>query len=147
MYGNFFDDLFNSLSNSWCRGFKEKDGYTVLEAKDGKGYLIVFNTLGVSKDDIKVVHQPAATTKYLEKDTRNGESTYIRVYGNTKIPELNNQIYSVNYEILFRNPNPVDEIQYIVRDGLTLVYVKTKEPDNNSGTAATSIADGGSFNW
>lgn len=147
MSGNFFDDLFDSLTGSWNRSFKEKDGYTIMEAKDHNGFLIVFNTLGVSEKDIKVTHSKVSQTRYgFREDPNNNNNTYIRVAGNTKIPEMNDQLFSVNYEVVFRNPNPVDNIQYMVKDGLTIVYVKTKEPESHS-TDAENIKNGGSFNW
>jgi len=146
--GNFFDDFFDGLTGSWNRSFKEKDGYQVMEAKNG--YIIAFNTLGVKSSDIKVTHQPAVDRNNLGQVDRYGrkiEYTYFRVSGYTKIPELNDQVYSVNYEILFKNVNPIDEVQYMVKDGLTIVYIKTKEPTESLGSNAKSIEDGGSFDW
>lgn len=145
MYGSFFDDLFNSLSASWSRSFKEKDGYTVMEAKDHQGFLLVFNTLGVNEKDLKVTHSNASQTRYKTSNIDDGY-TYIRVVGSTKIPEMNDQLFSVNYEVMFKNPNPVENIQYVVKDGLTIVYVKTKEPSPTT-SEAEKIANGGSFNW
>lgn len=153
MYGNFFD-LFDSLAGSWSRSVKEKDGYTVKPAPNNRGYIIVFNTLGVAPEDIKVTHSPVSTSKYksryinnqkIEEDENRVESTYIRVCGSTKLDELNDR-FSVNYEIICNNENPLEEVQYKVKDGLTIVYIKTKDNDID-GTLASQIENGGDFNW
>lgn len=133
----YFDDFFDSISSSWNRFFKEKDGYTVLSEKNGKGYLVIFNTLGVSPQDIKVIFN----------DDVQHQSTFITVSGATTIPEINNQLYSINYEVAFKHIQPIDNIQYKVRDGLTIVFIKTKENSADGGNIATSITDGKDFDW
>lgn len=145
MYGSFFDGLFDGLTSSWNRAFKEKDGYTIIPEKNGKGFLVVFNTLGIAPEDVKVTSSDMSQTKYAAGNA-DVEGTYLRVCGNTKIKELNDQLYSVNYELLIRNTNPIDSVQYKVRDGLTIVYVKTKEPEE-TGAEAKNIASGEDFEW
>ena len=146
MYGSFFDGLFDGLTSSWNRAFKEKDGYTVIPEKNGKGFLVVFNTLGISESDIKVTHSKMSSTKYAAAYDAN--CTYLHVIGASKIPELNDQVYSVNYELVIRNTNPIDSVQYKVKDGLTIVYVKTKDPEpDESSKIAKNIASGEDFAW
>ena len=141
MYGNVFD-FFDLLAGSWTRSVKEKDGYIIKEAPNGKGYVLVFNTLGIAPEDIKVTHSPVSETKY---SNYSGNSTYVRVCGSTQIKEISDK-FSVNYEVVFNNRQPVDTVQYKVENGLTIVYIKTKEEEIN-GTPASQIENGGSFNW
>ena len=150
MYDNFFDNFFDSLSSSWNRMFKEKDGYAVLEAKDHKGFIVVFNTLGVSEKDIRVTTSDYSQTKYSDvRPSTSVKSKFIRVYGSTTIPELNDQTYTVNYELEFRSDIELEsKVQYMVKDGLTIVYLKTKENITESNSIdADNISNGGTFEW
>jgi len=144
MYGNFFD-LFDQMAGSWNRSVKERDGYTVKEAPNGTGLIILFNTLGVDKDDIKVTHCPVSQTKYANSYREDSQVTYLRVCGTTKIPETNDT-FSVNYEIVCKNGKEVESVQYKVQNGLTIVYVKTKD-EIIDGTPASQIENGGEFKW
>lgn len=152
-YGNFFDgmnDMLREMTKTWNRGFKEKDGYAVIPQKDGKGYIIVFNTLGINPDDIKVIH--SSVDAYLNSKGYTGNDvdrmgTYLKVSGATKIPELGDQLYTTNIELLIRNNRPLENVQYDVKNGLTIVYLKLKDVDTSIGTEGTKIADGGTFDW
>lgn len=151
-YGNFFDgmnDMLREMTKTWNRGFKEKDGYAVIPQKDGKGYILVFNTIGINPDDIKVVH--STVEDYLKsKGYHNNDvdktGTYLRVAGATKIPELDDQLYTTDIELLIRNTRPVEKVQYEVKNGLTIVYLKLKDAEE-FGTTGSKIANGGTFDW
>ena len=117
----FFDDFTNyDLSDSilrWVRPFKEKDGYYMKRQKDGKGFIIVFNTLGIEKKDINVIHDI----------TDDKTSVKLQVFGKTEIPELGTN-YEAKYVITISSKaynEKIEDVGYSVRDGLTLVYVKT----------------------
>lgn len=119
---DFFDDLdyiFSNRALEWNRPFKEKDGYYTMRSKDGNGFIVVFNTLGISKDDIKVSHEISDDKTAVK----------LNVYGKTKISEIENT-YESKYSILISSKGyseKIEDVKYTVRDGLTIIYVKTNK--------------------
>ena len=118
---NFFNDfenyVFSDSMLKWIRPFKEKDGYYATRQKDGKGFIIVFNTLGIDKKDINVVHN-------IENDKT---VVKLQVSGKTEIPELGTS-YEAKFVISVSTKEygeKIEDVKYSVKDGLTLVYVKT----------------------
>lgn len=114
----YFNDFFDLLPDtlSWNRPFREVDGYSIINQKDGKGIIIVFNTLGVSKEDLKV------SNNIKEK------SVDISVQGKTHLDEINKD-YEVKYSlrVTTKYNEKVEDVKYNVKDGLTFVYIKTKK--------------------
>jgi HSP20 family molecular chaperone IbpA len=131
---DFFDNFFQPLETKWSRFFQEKDGYKVIQAQDGHSYILAFNTVGISPDDIKVTHR------------LQGNGMIISVSGQSKIPELNDT-YSSDYMVRLAYTDGFEGVQYKVKDGLTLVYIKFKEPSKTSGEPAKRIDPDTNTDW
>lgn len=135
---DLFDDDLRRIIRKWARPFKETDGYYAIKQKDGKGYIVVFNTLGVRKEDIKV------NDKVYTLDNGN-EYVHLSVSGKTDIPEISDS-YAVKYELnVFagNNKEEIEDVKYTVKDGLTYVFIKTKDAvkslENKKETATKYI--------
>lgn len=139
MFDYLFDDnLLRRNIRKWTRPFKESDGCYVIKQKDGKGYIVVFNTLGIRKEDLKV------NDKVYTLDDGN-EYVHLSVSGKTDIPEISNS-YAVTFELnvfVGNNKEEIEDVKYTVKDGLTYVFIKTKDAvkslENKKETATKYI--------
>ena len=132
--GDDLSDLFFPVSANWNRLFNEKTGYQLYSTKTGM--IVVFNTLGVSKEDLAVKH----TTD------RHG-NLLLSVKGSTNISELGNKAYDCSYELAFTHADSIEKIEYTVKNGLTLVYLKSKEAAKPDIDDAKFIDDASKANW
>lgn len=110
--------LFNFLDwdrdyYSFHRNIKDMYPYEIVR-KDNQS-IIVFNALGLSKDNIKVTFDKVRGTDYL---LINGEQKN----------EVTNKTYSVNGRFLI-DVNEVKNIDWKVKDGLLYVNVYFKESE------------------
>lgn len=144
---DFFDDFNNFFGKAWSnfsRPVKDMYPYTVYKI-DNKRYIVACNTLGISKDDLKV-----------GVETNKKGSTYpvLRIKGSTKFDKQgvkfdNNVDLGINLEI---DPNEaeVEDVKYEVKDGITIVYLKLKlkqEVPDSTNIQGSYLDDKGSTDW
>jgi HSP20 family molecular chaperone IbpA len=99
---------FDLIWKNWSRPITEVTGWVSTKTKDG--YVILANTIGVSKDDIKV----------------DFEGNYLTLSGKTEI--MGGFFTTANYRWNIKNlKNDIDNIDYLVKDGFTYIYIVTKE--------------------
>ena len=134
---NDFGDLFPNLWNKFNRPVKDQFPYSLYKA-DNKGYIVVCNTLGIDKKDLSV---------NVVKEKGRSYPT-LRVKGETDIENIGFH-NMVDLAISLKLENPIDDVKYEVRNGLTLVYIKTKLPDEEPKIEATLLENDGSdsFDW
>lgn len=80
------------------------------------GYIIVCKTLGISPDDVKIS---------IDEDANRMSYPILKIEGSTKIESIDFE-NSVNLAIQLNCKEELDAIDYTVRDGLTIVHIKTK---------------------
>jgi transcription termination factor Rho len=131
---DFFDSFFSPLERSWNRMFQEKDGYRIMRGAEDGSYIATFNTIGISPNDIKVTN------------VKRGNGVVLRVSGKSTIKEINDE-YDANYEIMLSNPNGVQDVQYKVKDGLTIVYIKFNKPKEEIETNAKLLGPDEDTDW
>ena len=119
LFDDEFNDLFNGLWNRFSRPVLDQTYYRAYSVP-GKGFIIVCNTLGISKDDISVK---------IEK--RKGDAyPILKISGETKLEKINFQ-NKIDLGIKLKFDREIESVSYEVKDGLTIVYLKTKteEPE------------------
>lgn len=131
---DFFDSIFSPLDKAWSRMFQEKDGYRVMKGSDDNTYIAIFNTIGISPSDIKVTN------------VKRGNGVILKVSGKSEIKEIDDE-YSASYEIMLTNPNGIDNVQYKVKDGLTIVCIKFNKPKDEIETSAKQIGADDDTDW
>ena len=133
MFGEF-DDLFNRMFNKFTRPVMDQQYYNVYK-KPGKGYIIVFNTLGMSKEDVSVTIE-----------NRKGiSSKVLHVKGEKNIADIAFH-NSVDMAVQLNFQEPVESVQYTVEDGLTKVFLKMKT-DETPAIEAKCVDDTDSLDW
>lgn len=135
---DFFDDFDNMFSNIWNRfnrPVKDQTPYSVYKAT-GKGYVIVCNTLGMDKNDLSV---------NIEKE-KGRPYPILRIKGETKIEKINFH-NSVDLAIQLKLEDEIEDVNYELRNGLTIVYIKVKTVETPK-IEAKYIDDGSrSLDW
>lgn len=136
MFPDFFDDfenIFDRLSSRFQRPVKDQNPFSVYSSE--KGYIIVCNTLGIDKDDLKI---------NVKKEQGN-PFPVLSVSGSSRIEKINFS-NNVDLRIRLRLSEKIDSVSYETKNGLTLVYLKTetKEPEM---LEAKPIEDGDSLDW
>lgn len=119
---NDLERIFNLLdwqagSYSYTRPILDSKPYQIIKDKDGKKSTIVFNALGIPKDDIKI-----------SVERQKGQD-YLTISGETK-NELSNKTYNVSGQFVI-DSNEVSEIDWDCKDGLLTVEIKFKEPEKS----------------
>jgi len=122
MSKSIFDEFFNLDFSIFNRPVKDQQPYSIY--KQDRGYIVVINTLGINKDDIKV-----------EIISERGKSfPVLKVTGATQMPKIGFE-NSVNLGITLNMKKDIDDLVYEVRDGLTIIYLRTKEEEKETITA------------
>jgi hypothetical protein len=99
---------FDLIWKNWTRPIREMQGWVQDKTKDG--YVILANTIGVSKDDLKLEFEGNTLTLSGKTEIMGGFVTSANYRWN--ISELRSQIKNVDY---------------LVKDGFTYIYIVTKE--------------------
>jgi HSP20 family molecular chaperone IbpA len=123
---SFFDDfdreltnLFKMTFNTFNRPVKDMQPYNFI--KKDNGYIFVINTLGISKEDLTV-----------QITTEKGDPyRYLRIKGETKLEKFNFE-NRVELAIRLITSEEIESVAYEVKDGLTIVYLKTKKNPEES---------------
>ena len=134
-FNNNFDDLFSGLFNRFNRPVLDQQYYNVYR-KEGKGYIIVFNALGIKKEDISVnIEQP------------NGKRfKTLHVKGQTDIDEIEYH-NSIDMAVELRFEEEIQDVSYKVADGLLYVYLKAKTVEDNRIEAKYIENDDAGLDW
>lgn len=126
---NFFDDLFNTFN----RPVKDVKPFNIYPV-EGRGYIVIVNTLGIDKDKLKVSLKTANGRAY----------PTLTIQGETKIDKINFE-NKVNLSVILKIPEKIENISYDSKNGLTSIYIETtKNPEITMD--AKSIEDG-SIDW
>jgi HSP20 family molecular chaperone IbpA len=108
-FDSFFKD-FDEIIKSWNRPIIESKGWKVIP--NSNGYLVVANTVGVSKDNIKIE---------LSKNV-------LTLSGHTEVKDIS-FTNSVNYKWdVSEFGKQIIGIEYEVVDGLTYIEILTEKP-------------------
>lgn len=135
MFFDDFDNLFSGMFNRFRRPVLDQKYYSVY--KKDKGYVIVFNTLGMDKDDIKISVEKQKGSPY----------RILRVKGQKNIEDIDFQ-NSVDMALSLNFNDEIESTSYTVKDGLTKVYLKVKMPEPKKDDSDIKyIDDSGSLDW
>jgi HSP20 family molecular chaperone IbpA len=105
-------DLFDLVFKEWSRPVKEVKGYNVI--KSDKGYVVVINALGISKEDLSI----------------DLSGKYLSVKGETKIEEID-FTNKVSYQFYVGDlDGEIDTVEYRLNDGFLYVDIKLKQTKN-----------------
>lgn len=110
-FDSFFEFLFKPVYN---RPFKEIDSLKLYGVDDG--YLVVANTLGVSKDDLEVEITKEQGNPY----------PVLKISGSTKIEKVGIE-NNVKYRASLKLPEEIKNISYNVKDGFTYVFIEVNK--------------------
>jgi HSP20 family molecular chaperone IbpA len=114
-----FNNLFKMTFSTFNRPVKDMQPYRYIKKENG--YILVINTLGISKEDIKV-----------QITTEKGDPyRYLHIKGATKLDKFDFE-NRVDLVIRLYMVEEVEEFAYEVKDGLTVVYLKTKKNPEES---------------
>jgi HSP20 family molecular chaperone IbpA len=109
-----FENLFKMTFNTFNRPVKDMQPYRFLKKENG--YIFVINTLGISKEDLSV-----------QINTEKGDPyRYLHIKGETKLEKFNFE-NRVELAIRLITNEEIENVAYEVKDGLTIVYLKTKK--------------------
>ena len=134
-FDNFGDNMFNLMWNRFNRPVKDMQPTTIYRS-EGKGYVIVVNTLGMDKNDLSVK---------IEKQ-KGRPNPILHVKGETNLEKIHyNNTVDVSLELRFEHE--IEDVSYEVKNGLTTVYIKCKEFNQDPGLTAKCIEDGDAFDW
>lgn len=131
---NFFDDferIFARMDNIFNRPVKDQKPFTVYQSD--KGYIVVCNTLGISRNDLKINVSKELGNPY----------PVLSITGETKIEKIDFS-NNVNLRIRLMMDDEIESVSYETRDGLTLVYLKMKQLTNKIDTFEAKYIDDGS---
>ena len=133
---NIFDDfenMFDRLTSRFNRPVMDQQPYSVYSSE--KGFIVVCNTLGIDKNDIKVNVTKEQGNPY----------PVLSVTGDSKIEKINFS-NSVNLRIRLKLNDEIESVSYESKNGLTLVYLKVKtiKPETIEGKY---IDDSSSLDW
>lgn len=137
---DFFDDfnsIFNALTNRFNRPVREVNGFTVFKSP-GKGFVVVCNTLGINKDDLKVG---------IEKQ-KGRAFPILKVKGSTTIENIGFK-NSVDLAIELKFDSEIENINYKMENGLTIVYIKLKNLKEEKPQLKANFIDSAdtNFDW
>jgi HSP20 family molecular chaperone IbpA len=131
---NEFDDLFSGIFNRFRRPVMDQKYFKVFR-KENKGYIILFNTLGMSKEDIEIsVEKPKGS---------NYKVLHIRGEKDIEDVDFHN---SVDMAVQLNFMEEIESTQYSVKDGLTRVFLKIKLPEKQQ-EKITYIDDSTGLDW
>jgi len=134
-----FDDLFSQLFTGAYSRFntpvKDMQPFKAFAVED-KGYVVVCKTLGISKENITV-----NLTK--EKGTN---FRLLKISGETNLEKIDFR-NKVDLGIRLKFEEEIDSIQYEVKDGLTIIFIKTKQPEVKDEIKASYIEDSAGLDW
>lgn len=116
MFFDDFNDMFSGMFNRFRRPVLDQKYFNVY--KKDKGYIIVFNTLGMSKDDIKISVEKQKGSPY----------KILRITGEKDIADIAFH-NSVDMAVSLNFKDEIESTSYTVNDGLTKVYLKVKMPE------------------
>ena len=136
-YFSFFDDfnsMFDRITNQFTRPVKDQNPFSVYSSD--KGYVIVCNTLGLGKDDVKVNVAKEKGCAF----------PLLTIHGEKKIEKINFS-NNVNLKIRLRLEEEIESVTYEVKDGLTYVYLKTKVEKPDTIEAVYKDDAGASLDW
>lgn len=128
---NFFDDfdkMFNKLTNSFNRPVKDQQPFSVYSNENG--YAIICNTLGIKKEDLRI---------NVAKEKGN-PFPVLSVVGQTNLEKIGFS-NSINLRIRLNIESEIETVSYETKDGLTIIYLKTKVNKPES-IEATYLKDG-----
>lgn len=111
-----FNDFFDLFANVFNRPVKDMAPYSVYKAKSG--YIIVINTLGINKDDLKI--------DIIKNNSMNKEYRILNIKGSTRIDKINFN-NSVDLKLVLKFNEEIQEISYETKDGITLIYLKVSD--------------------
>jgi HSP20 family molecular chaperone IbpA len=104
---------FDLIWKNWTRPMLETSGYKITETNDG--FLILANTVGVSKDDLKLELK----------------GSMLSLSGKTSI--IDNFVNSVNYQWnIVDLRHRIKSVDYLCKDGLTYIYLVLKDNEVNA---------------
>lgn len=130
-----FDDLFESMWNRFNRPVKDLYPYSVYRS-EGKGFVVICNTLGMDKNDLSVRVETQKGTPY----------PILHIKGNTDLQKINYK-NSVDLAIQLRFDKKIESVNYEVKNGLTTVYIKTEQQFIEPAIEAKCLEDDDAFDW
>lgn len=113
---NFFDDfhdIFEKLTNNFSRPVKDQQPFSVYS--NDKGYVVVCNTLGIDRNDLRV---------NVTKEHGNPHPV-LSITGESKIEKINFS-NNINLRIRLCTDAQIESVSFETKNGLTFVYLKTK---------------------
>jgi HSP20 family molecular chaperone IbpA len=120
---NFFDDferdfakLFKLSFSNFNRPVKDMQPYKLIKTENG--YILILNTLGVSKNDLSVKIGKEKGDPY----------AHLRVSGKTVMEKFQLE-NNVDLSIRLIIDEEIEDVVYEVKDGLTVVYLKLKKKE------------------
>ena len=130
-----FDDIFNLMWNRFNRPVKDQSPISAYKA-DGKGYVIVCNTLGMDKNDLSI---------RVEKQ-KGRPNPVLHIKGSTNLEKIhfNN---TVDLSLELRMDSEIEDVSYEIKNGLTIIYIRCKLDDQEPSITAKCIEDGDAFDW
>jgi len=135
MFDDEFFDLFDGLWNRFNRPVLDQRPYKAYEV-EGKGFIIVCNTLGIAKENITV---------RIEKE-KGSAYPILKIKGATNLDKINFK-NSIDLGIKLKLGCDINSVNYEVKDGLTIIYLETKQAEKDK-IEATYIDDcGKALDW
>lgn len=130
---NEFDRFFNQEFSIFNRPVKDMQPYNIY--KEDNGFIIVINTLGIGKDDlnIEIVRE------------RGKAYPILKISGETNMERIAFQ-NNIKLGISLNIDEKIDELAYEVKNGLTIIYLKFEETEEER-IMAKYIDDPDSFNF
>jgi len=120
---NFFDDFENDFArlfklsfSNFNRPVKDMQPYKLIRTENG--YILILNTLGISKNDLSVKIANEKGDPY----------PHLRVTGKTVMEKFKLE-NNVDLAIRLIIDEQIDDVVYEVKDGLTVVYLKLKKKE------------------
>lgn len=129
MLNNLLNDFFEKSNYFFNRPVKDMAPYSIYPAKSG--YILTVNTLGISKDDLEI--------KLLKQ--KNSKDRQLSIQGKTKIDKLNFE-NSINLTLQLKFFEEIEDLTYECKDGLTLIYLKTKKEDDIQDVMTAKFLEG-----
>ena len=130
-----FDGLFSSLYNRFNRPVRDMSPYAVYKSP-GKGYIVVCNTLGMDKNDLSVNIERSKGRAY----------PVLRIKGATEIKKIDFR-NTVDLAVLLKLDEEIESVNYEVKNGLTIVYIKVKIVEEPKIEAKYIDDDSSSLDW
>lgn len=128
-----FDSLFNKLHSAFTRPVKDMSPYRVY--KKDSGFIVVCNTLGIDKKDLKVSVEKRKGSPY----------PVIKIVGQTKVEAINFE-NNVNLELSVSIlEDQIEKVSYKTENGLTQVFVKMKKAEQTK--IDVGYTDGDEFDF